>query len=160
MFESKLSYSLQSFQSLDYTRFHNVFLPLLNKYAPIKKKVLRANHSLFMMKTLRIAIMLRSHLKNKFIKFRNNEDWSNYKKQRNFCTNLLKKSKHNYFGQLDMKHLNDNRKFWKIIKPLFSEKEMNSNKMMIIEKDKLLSEERSITEVINNYFVDIRKVEI
>ena len=34
---------------------------------------------------------------------------------------------------------------------------MNSNKMRIIEKDKLLSEERSIAEVMNNYFVDISK---
>ena len=34
---------------------------------------------------------------------------------------------------------------------------MNSNKMMIIEKDKLLSEERSIAEVVNNYFADISK---
>ena len=91
MFEIKLSYSLQSFQSLDYTRFHNVFLQLLNKYAPVKKKILRANHSSFMTKTLRKAIMLRSQLKNKLIKSRNNEDWSNYKKQRNFCTSLLEK---------------------------------------------------------------------
>ena len=28
---------------------------------------------------------------------------------------------------------------------------------MIIEKDKLLSEERSIAEVMNNYFIDISK---
>ena len=37
-----------------------------------------------------------------------------------------------------MKHLNDSRKFWKIMKPVFGDKGMNSNKMMIIEKDKLL----------------------
>ena len=35
--------------------------------------------------------MFRSQLKNKIIKSRNSEDWSNYNKQRNFCTNLLKK---------------------------------------------------------------------
>ena len=34
---------------------------------------------------------------------------------------------------------------------------MNSNKMMIIDKDKLLSEEKSITEVMSKYFVDISK---
>ena len=93
--------------------------------------------------------MLRSQLKTKFIKPRNNKDWSNYKKQQNLCTNLLRKSKQNYFGQLDMKHLNDNRKFWKIIKPFRRRNELI--KMMIIEKDKLLSEERPIAEVMNNY---------
>ena len=34
---------------------------------------------------------------------------------------------------------------------------MNFNKMMILEEDKLLSEEGSIAEVMNNYFVDISK---
>ena len=56
-----------------------------------------------------------------------------------------------------MKHLDDSRKFYKIIKTFFSDKGMNSNKMMIIEKDKLLSEEGSIAEVMNNYFVDMSK---
>ena len=125
MLKRELNFSLQSFQSLDYTRFHNVFLLLLKKYAPIKKKILQEKHSSFLTKTLRNAIMFKSQLKNKFIKSRNNEDWSNYKKQRNFCTNFLKTFKQNYFGQLDMKHLNDSTKFWKIIKPFFSNKEMN-----------------------------------
>ena len=48
IFEREFCYSLQSFQSLDYSRLHNVYLLLLNKYAPIKKKILRANHSPFM----------------------------------------------------------------------------------------------------------------
>ena len=34
---------------------------------------------------------------------------------------------------------------------------MNSNKMMMIGKDKLLSEEGSIAEAMNNYFVAISK---
>ena len=46
-----------------------------------------------------------------------------------------------------MKHLNSG-KFWEITKIFFSDKKMNYNKMMISEKDKLLSEERSIAEVI------------
>ena len=84
MFERQLSYFLQSFQSLDYTCFHNVFLLLLNKYAPIKKKILRTNHSPFMTENLRKAIILRSQLKNKLLISRNNEQWTNYKKQQNF----------------------------------------------------------------------------
>ena len=56
MFEWELSYSVQSFQSLDYTRFHDVFL-LLSKCAPIKKKILRANYSPFKKKTLRKAMI-------------------------------------------------------------------------------------------------------
>ena len=57
MFESDLSYSLQSFQSL------GIFLLLLNKYAPNKKKVLQSYHDPFMTKTLRKAQILRLQLK-------------------------------------------------------------------------------------------------
>ena len=56
-----------------------------------------------------------------------------------------------------MKHSNDSRMFWKIIKPFFSDNGMNSNKVMMIEEDKLLSEQSSIAEIMNNYFVDISK---
>ena len=56
-----------------------------------------------------------------------------------------------------MKHLNDSGKFWKIIKPFFSDKGMNSKKMITIEKEKLVTEERPIAEGLNNYFVDISK---
>ena len=40
-------------------------------------------------------------------------------------------------------------------KTFFSEKVMNSDKMMIIEKEKLLSDGMSFAEVINNYSVDV-----
>ena len=61
----------------------------------------------------------------------------------------MKKSKQNYFGQLDQKKLNDSRKFRKIIKP-FLNKGVSSNEMMITEKDTSLSEERAITEAITD----------
>ena len=53
--------------------------------------------------------------------------------------------------------MNDSRKFWKIIKSSFQDQGMNSNKMMVIEKDRLLSKEESIAEVMNNCSVDISK---
>ena len=74
-----------------------------------------------MTKALRKAIMARSLLKNAYLKTRNSKNWGNYKKQRNFCTNLLKKTKKEYFRNLNIKDLNDNKKFWKKMKPFFSD---------------------------------------
>ena len=50
-----------------------------------------------MTKTLRKAIMHMSKLKTIFHKTRAKEDWNNYKKQRNFCVNLLCNTKKDYF---------------------------------------------------------------
>ena len=72
-----------------------------------------------MTKALRKAIMARSRLKNAYLKTGNSKNWENYKKQRNFCTDLLKKTRSEYFRNLNIKDLNDDKKFWKRIKPFF-----------------------------------------
>ena len=100
-----------------------------------------------MTKALRKAIMHRSKLKNIFHKTR--EDWNNCKKQRNFCVNLLCKSKKDYFQKLNIKDMTDNKKFWKTIKPFFSNKGLNSNKLMLREEDVVVDYEKAY------YFVNI-----
>ena len=69
-----------------------------------------------MTKALRKAIIHRSKFKNIFDKTRAKEDWNNYKKQRNFCVNLLRNTKKDYFQKLNIKDLKDNKKFSKTIK--------------------------------------------
>ena len=81
--------------------------------------------------------MRRSRLKNIYNRTRSPENWNNYKKQCNFCVDLLKKTKRSYFEQINIKDISDNKKFWKTIKPFFINKGLNSNKLMLIEIIKL-----------------------
>ena len=74
-----------------------------------------------MTKSLRKAIMLRSQLKRKF----NNKSEYNCKKckrQRNYCVKLLRKTKMEYFQNMDVNKVSDNKMFWKTVKPRFSNK--------------------------------------
>ena len=139
----------------EYFHFQNVFLEILHKHAPIKKKILRFNDSPFMTKSLRKVIMHRSKLKNIYNKTKANEDWDNYKKQRNLCVNLLRNTEKDYFQKLNIKDLTDNKKFWKIIKPFFSIKGLNSNTLILREKDVLITDEKALATLINKYFVNI-----
>ena len=95
-FEDQLRSQLASIKAVDYSQFHEIFLKTLDATAPIKKKILRFNHNPFMSKALRKAVMVRSKLKNKYNKNRTGENWDTYKKQRNFCVNLLRKTKKDY----------------------------------------------------------------
>ena len=52
----------------NYASFANVFLDTLNKHAPLKKKVIRANHAPCVTKSLRKAIMKRSNLQKIYFK--------------------------------------------------------------------------------------------
>ena len=87
------------------------FLNVLNKFAPLKKKYLRANHSHFVNKELNKAIMQRSRLRNAYLKDRTRAARIAYKKQRNVCVSILRKSKKCYYENLDTKNITDNKKF-------------------------------------------------
>ena len=99
-FETELKLKLNPQTNLRYSTSQAVFLEILNKIAPFKVKVLRFNNNVFMTKSLRKAIMLRSRLKNNFNKQRSDENWDNYKKQRNFCVKLRRQAKEKYLVML------------------------------------------------------------
>ena len=99
-FKAELDDKLKSGVVTEYSNFQNIFIQVLNNHAPAKKKIVRFNNSPFMTKTLR-KIMHRSRLKNIFIRKRNDKNWENYKKQRNFCVGLLRKTKTEYFKRTE-----------------------------------------------------------
>ena len=53
---------------LDYNGFEEIVLNLLSYQAPFKKRIVRANQEVFMNKEIHKAIMVRSRLRNKFLK--------------------------------------------------------------------------------------------
>ena len=71
--------------------------------------------------------------------------------------NLLRKTKKEYFENINVKDTHDNRKFWMTIKPFFSNKGLNTNKLMIIEKNNLISKESVLANMKNQYFTSIPK---
>ena len=92
-FNNELNELLKSEKEINYSLFENNFLQVLNAHSPMKKKIQRFNNSPFMTKQLRKAIMHRSRFKNVFNKNRTPKIWDSYKKQRDFCVNLLRKTK-------------------------------------------------------------------
>ena len=62
-----LKYGLNN---IEYDIFQEIIVSLLNVYAPLKKKYLRANHASFVTKEPRKAIIKRTRLKNIYLKQR------------------------------------------------------------------------------------------
>ena len=96
--------NLQNFNDLDslLAKCKNV----LNRTAPLKQKHVRANNSPFINKTILKAIMKRTRLKNKFIKYRCERN----KRAYNLCVSLVRKAKKEYFDNLDLSNVTDNKK--------------------------------------------------
>ena len=104
---------------------------ILDNHAPLKKKYVRGNHSPFMNKFLFKAIMVRTRLRNIFLKNRSEENKISYNKQRNLCVTLLRKSNREYYQNLSVENVCDNKKLWKVVKPLLSNKIMSSEKITL-----------------------------
>ena len=117
----------------------------------MKTKYLRANNSPFMNKELTKAIMVRSRLKNKLLKFKTIEAREAYKKQRNFCVSLLRRIKKYFYENLNPKFITDNKKFWKQVKPFFSDKSpkmgISCFQKMMISSEAQLNVQKSLIDI-------------
>ena len=84
-----------------------------------KQQLGLSTEQLFILATLGIKIKVPryQHYTTIYNKYRTEDNLANYKKQRNFCLNFLRKTKAEYSQKLNVKDLSDNRKFRKTIKP-------------------------------------------
>ena len=143
LFREELAEKLYECDSC-YDIFEEIFINVLNKHVPLKKKLLRANQVPYMTKTLRKAIMRRSQLQTKYFKNKSQKDYLAFKKQRNFCSKLYKKERKNYYNSLDIKNITDNKQFWKTIKPFLSEKIKTTSKIKLKDQDKIISSDDKV----------------
>ena len=58
--------------------------------------------------------------------------------ERNYCVSLLRKSKRNYYNNLNEENICDNRKLSKVEKPLLSHEIVSNEKITLVERKKLL----------------------
>ena len=69
------------------------FQEILYKHAPLKSKQVRGNHAPFMSKGLSKVVMTKFRLRNKFFKWPSREHFLAYKKVKNKCNTLTRKTK-------------------------------------------------------------------
>ena len=140
---------------VEYGAFDKIVDDVLNDHAPLRRKTIRANDSPFMIKSLRKAILTRTRLRNRYNKVSSDKNWKAFKKQLNTCVMLLRKAKNDYYGNLNLKLLTDNRKFWRTAKPLFSDKIQTSTAITLFENNELVNDNRVVANIFNDYFVSI-----
>ena len=84
-----------------------------------------ANHAPHVAKTMRKAMMKRTEMQHNHFKIRSSENLKLFKRQGSFCSRLYKRERKNYFNNLYLSKITDNRLFWKTVKPLLSDKDVN-----------------------------------
>ena len=155
IFKSVISKKIEENMSMDFEAFKCTIVDTLDKYAPLKKKYLRANHSNFVTEELSKAIMNRSRLRNQFLKNRSVESRMKYNKQRNICVALLEKTKRKYYEALKLSDVNDNKNFWKTVKSLFGNKIKCKSQITLVEGNNLVTDDKVLAETFNKFFVNV-----
>ena len=130
--------------------FFDKFQKIYSRHAPVKSKKLRGNNANFMTKNLSKAIMTRSRLRRKFNKNKSEENWENFRKQRNKCTAIKMRCKTEFFEKELTNPNPQKRKFWQIVKPYVSDKGHHNNEsFMLLENDTIIKNEDSIASIFN-----------
>ena len=130
--------------NIDYEDFHEIVLSILSAHTPFKKKHLR-------------AVMKRAWLRNVYLKKRTEATKAACNYQRSICVNLLGKSKRSYFENLNIKLIRDNKKFWKNIAPLFSDKIKSKERSTLIENENIISSDKKVAQTFREFFSNVVK---
>ena len=154
-------------EPLKFEYFKNIVDKILEKHAPMKKRFVRANQPPFVNKKISKEIMKRSRLRNKFLHSKSDIDRKAYNKQRNICVTLIRQEKKNFYSNLNMRDVADNKMFWKKVRPLFTDKIQTKSKITLIEKkvlkengkvnevEEIITDDKAIAEIFNEFYVNI-----
>ena len=70
---------------------------------------------------------------------------------------LIRKRKKQFCVNWNIKDVTDYKKFWKTSKPLFSNKTKPSNTIILLEKDKVITDNSEIPKTLNSYLTNMAK---
>ena len=73
-----------------------------------------------MTKELSKALMNKSETRNKYIKWPSRENFLAVKTVKNFCNNLTRTMKKNFFQRVTKNGFANNKKFWNAVKPFLT----------------------------------------
>ena len=63
----------------------------------------------------------------------------------------------NSYKNLDIKEVTDNKKFWKNVKSDFGKGDSNSEKILLLENNLIITNEKEIATIMNNFSLISRK---
>ena len=82
-----------------------------------------------------------------------------YKKQRNICVSLRKKSLEKHLKSITEKGINSNKSFWKFVKPFLKNKGfIGSNDITLVENEVVTTDEKTLARTFNKHYINIVEI--
>ena len=68
---------------------------------------------------------------------------------------IIQKGKKSFYHHLNTKYVTDNKLFWKVIKPSFSDKAVSNVNTTLVENEEIISDEKRICEIFNDFLATL-----
>ena len=65
---------------------------------------------------------------------------------------MLRETKRSFYENLNPKFISDNKKFWRQVKPFFSDKTSPNRKIILVDGNEIIPDSVKCAEVMNNFF--------
>ena len=139
-----------------WTEWLDMFMSVIDKHAPLKKKRIGKRKSPWITSHVVQKIRERDYLKRQFDITRDDEIWLQYKKARNETNNTIRQAKQNYFITNIEAARKDPRKTWRLVNDLNSRKvsDVTSVKKVNLDGNEITNA-AEISDAFNSYFTSI-----
>ena len=67
----------------------------------------------------------------------------------------IKKDQKEFYNNLNVKCITENKLFWKTVKPSFTDKTLKNERNILVENNKVVSGESKLEEIFSKYFGNI-----
>ena len=100
-------------------------------------------------------MMLRTRPKKIANKSGSEYDIKRYRVQRNLVVKMNKDAKRMYYSKVNPTEAGKEKTFWKTFKPLFSSTCTATDKIILVENEAILTDDKEVAECFNSYFANI-----
>ncbi|CAB4024022.1 Hypothetical predicted protein, partial [Paramuricea clavata] len=135
----------------------SLLLDALNRHAPLRHKRIRNNPVPWINPQIKELMRKRDYHKKKAIKYDSESQSELYKTLRNEVNINMRKAKSKYFCDKIQasSQMGDSKSGWAWINSLLGRKHKNANINELKVNDDIISDDNSITETLNEYFINI-----
>ena len=68
----------------------------------------------------------------------------------------MRENKKQYYDSLNVNQITDNKNFWRVVNPNFSNKALGTNRVILRDGGKIISDTEKVADTFNKFFVNIR----
>ena len=68
---------------------------------------------------------------------------------------LLRNTKNEFYNNLNLKYITEDKLFWKTVKPSFVDKILKDKRLILVENNAIISDENELVAIFSKYFGNI-----